>query len=170
MLVFVCLTGNMVWFSQLASVDSTSVQTDVELALAQLGTRTGATCLVTFTTPGVYLFSLRVTDPSRSTSVSNVTVWVPDVTSAPKIAPGKRCHPGFVCDIVMSINWLPLTLLLGGPRPGFLNGTLRYGLVTQASVPILDTNIDTAGSVVTVTDVNPATGSATISGQARGVA
>jgi hypothetical protein len=69
-------------------------------ATVTLTNPTQVTTVAIFQRPGVYRFRLVTTSASFTVSVNLLTVWVPEVTSAPApTALSRTCYIGAVCEV-----------------------------------------------------------------------
>ena len=131
-------------------------------ASVTFATPAAASTVVTFTRAGVYRLRLLATSADLVVVTGLVTVWVPEVTTAPTTTSLTRvCFQGGLCEITYAWRWLPLfvaastSLAPGGggdssssrpdPDLSLMNGTHTLALIRPGDAP-LDWYTDTTSN------------------------
>ena len=107
------------WFPPPQPPTSTSLFADSTSArVTLLAPASSPVMNVSFSTPGAYRFSLTVSSSTVS-SIANVTVWVPQITSVPTSTnPVSACFVGRPCAVMYAWQWLPLYVSPSTVRQG----------------------------------------------------
>ena len=134
--------------------------------IAMPASATNVRCNVTFPSPGMYTFTLTVTDSSGTTVTSPLTVYVPRITAVPAL-PSTRtmCYLDYQCQLTFA--WVFLPLAVGAwvnstqvptlPIPGQLGVGLMF-----AGKPVLNSGLKAPNLQFQYSNVNNAIGQATV--------